>query len=533
METGSKNDLGAPATGALLPPPAANREIELKLLVPEGGLDALSNVPIIAQHARNRGIFRNFESAYFDTPDRQLYRNKIALRVRKSGKTFIQTLKRPVDGANPLVRHEWEVPVAGLAPDLESLPPEAREIGLEGITDAVLETVFVTKFRRRIQALDLPAANLELAYDNGGIVAGDRREPINEIELELKAGDAATLYDVALALLDSAPLRVGTLAKADRGYHLAYEPPGEGVRASKAVIDAQDNVDEIVVKLLGDCCQHMVANQAVVEAGRTPEGVHQMRVALRRMRTAISILQRQIGSPALALVANEAKWLASTLGSVRNWDVLDVDTIAGIEAQCPDHQAFAALRESIQPRRSSNYSHLREVFAGPRYNRFLLTLGRTIERRAWRNDIASASLGILAETADSFARQALERLHRRALKGGAHFSRLQPEAQHELRLKLKKLRYGVEFFRSVFGAKEEAQRYLVRLAELQESLGLANDVATTGGLLLELTERSASPAVHRGAGLITGWQARDKQVASAKLHKVWKRFREGAPFWQQ
>ncbi|WP_284311884.1 CYTH and CHAD domain-containing protein [Labrys miyagiensis] len=518
--------------GIVLPPPAANREIELKLLVPEGSLDSLANVPIITQHARNRGIFRNFESAYFDTPDRQLYRNKIALRVRRSGKTYIQTLKRPVDGGNPLARHEWEVSVPSLVPDLESLPPEAREVGLEGVTNAVLETVFVTKFRRRIQALDLPAANLELAYDNGGITAGERRESINEIELELKAGDAATLYDVALALLDSAPLRVGTLAKADRGYHLAYDPPSEGVRAAKAGVDAQDNVDEIVAKLLGDCRQHMVANQAVVEAGRTPEGVHQMRVALRRMRTAISILQRQIGSPALALVASEAKWLASTLGPVRNWDVLDVDTIAGIETQCPDHKAFAALRESIKPRRSSNYDHLREVFATPRYNRFLLTLGRTVERRVWRNDIASGSLGILAETADSFARQALDRLHRRALKGGSHFRRLQPEAQHELRLKLKKLRYGVEFFRSVFSAKEEAQRYLVRLADLQESLGLANDAATTGGLLFELTENSQSPALHRGAGLITGWQARDKQVASAKLHKVWKRFREGAPFWQ-
>jgi len=532
VETGSKTDSATPVAGMQLPPPAANREIELKLLVPVGGLDALANVPIIAQHARNRGIFRNFESAYFDTPDRQLFRNKIALRVRKSGKTFIQTLKRPVDGTNPLARHEWEVAVPSFAPDLEVLPPESREIGLDGITNTVLETVFVTKFRRRIQAVDLPAANLELAYDNGGITAGERSEIINEIELELKAGDIATLYDVALALLDSAPLRVGTLAKADRGYHLAYDPPAEGVRANKAVVDALDNVDEIVAKLLGDCQRHMVANQPVVEAGRTPEGVHQMRVALRRMRTAISILQRQIGSPALSLVAAEAKWLASALGTVRNWDVLDVDTIASIEKQCPDDKAFAALRADIGPRREGNYAHLREIFASQRYNRFLLTLGRTIERRAWRNDIASGSLGILAETAESFARQSLDRLHRRALKGGSHFKRLRPEAQHELRLKLKKLRYGVEFFRNVFGTKEEAQRYLVRLAALQESLGLANDAATTGGLLIELTEHSDSPALHRGAGLITGWQSRDKQVAATTLHKVWKRFAQGAPFWQ-
>lgn len=530
METGSNSGPAAPVPQ--LPAPAANREIELKLLVPAGALESLGNVPVIAQHARNRGIFRNFENAYFDTPDRQLYRNKIALRIRKSGKTFIQTLKRPADGTNPFARHEWEVAVPGFVPDLGLLPPEALEIGLEGVTNAVLETAFITKFRRRIQTIDLPAASLEVAYDNGEITAGSRRETIHEIELELKAGDPAALYDVALALLDAAPLRVGTLAKGDRGYRLAYDPPAEGVRANKALVAADDNVDEIVAKLLGDCQRHMVANQPVVEEGKTPEGVHQMRVSLRRMRTAISILQRQIGSPTLTLLGAEAKWLASALGPVRNWDVLVVDTIADIEKRCPDEKAFAALCASINPRREEGYVHLRELFAGSRYNRFVLTLGRTIERRAWRNDIASGSLGILGETAVSFSRTALYRLHRRALKGGKHFRHLRPEARHELRLILKKLRYAAEFFRSVFDTKDEAQRYLTRLADLQEALGLANDAATTGGLLAILTEDSGNPALHRGAGLITGWQERDNEVAAGQLHKVWKRFAQGAPFWQ-
>lgn len=529
METGSRPAPAVPAP--TLPAPAANREIELKLLAPASSFDSLAAVPVIAQHARNRGVFRNFENAYYDTPDRQLYRNKIALRVRKSGKSFIQTLKRPADGTNPLARHEWEVPVPSLEPDLALLPPEALEIGMDGVGNGVLEPVFVTKFRRRIQALDLPSANLELAFDQGEIRAGERREGISELELELKGGDAGALYDVALALLDVAPLRVGTLAKADRGYKLAYDPPAEGVRAAKGSIGAADNVDEIVAKLLGDCQRHMVANQAVVEEGRTPEGVHQMRVALRRMRTAISILQRQIGSPTLALLAVEAKWLASTLGPVRNWDVLVVDTIPGIETHCPDERAFAAMRAHVEPRRLHGYQHLRELFAGARYNRFLLTLGRTVERCAWRNDIASGSLGILAETAEQFARQALERLHRRALKGGKHFRRLEPVAQHELRLVLKKLRYGAEFFRGVFAAKEEAQRYLARLADLQEGLGLANDAATTGGLLAVLTDETQDAALHRGAGLITGWQARDKEVAAGSLHRLWKRFAQGAPFW--
>ncbi|MDQ0393901.1 inorganic triphosphatase YgiF [Labrys monachus] len=515
-----------------MPPVAANKEIELKLLVPAGTLDSLADVPIIAQNARNRGVFRKFENAYYDTPDRQLFRNGISLRVRRSGKTFIQTLKRPVDGTDPLSRHEWEVAVPDFAPHLDLLPLDEIGAGLVGVTDAVLEQVFATRFRRRVQMVDLPSASIELSYDSGSIEAGTRREAICEIEIELKSGNPVALYDIALSLLDSAPLRVGTLTKADRGYQLAYDVAAEGTRSAKASISASDNIDEIVSKLLGDCRRHMVANQAAVEAGKAPEGVHQMRVALRRMRTAISILQRQIGSPTLQRLGGEAKWLASALGAVRNWDVLVTDTVPQIEAHCADRAAFDALRQSVEPHRLSGYAALRELFAGQRYNRFLLMLGHTIERRVWRNDIASASLTILAETADGFARQALDRLHRRSLKAGSHFKRLQPVAQHELRLVLKKLRYTAEFFRNVFESEDDAQRYLARLAALQQSLGVANDTATTGGLLSVLVDGASSFDLHRGAGLIAGWQARDRLAGSGKLHKVWKRFAQGEPFWQ-
>jgi triphosphatase len=516
----------------VLPAVAANREVELKLLVPFGKLDGLADVPIIAQNARNRGIFRKFENAYYDTPDRQLYRNGISLRVRRSGKAFIQTLKCPMAGADPLSRHEWEVVVPDFAPRLDLLPLEEIGPGIAGVSDAVLEQVFVTRFRRRIQIVDLPAASIELAYDSGLIEAGSRRETICEIEIELKTGNPVALYDVALSLLDAAPLRVGTLTKADRGYQLAYDVTSESIRPAKVVISAADNIDEIVSKLLGDCQRHMVANQAAVEAGRAPEGVHQMRVALRRMRTAISILQRQIGSPTLQRLAHEAKWLASALGSVRNWDVLVTDTMPRIEAHCPDRVAFEALRQGAEPHRLSGYAALRELFAGQRYNRFLLMLGHTIERRVWRNDIASASLAILAQTADGFAREALDRLHRRSLKAGSHFKRLQPVAQHELRLVLKKLRYTAEFFRNVFESEDHTQRYLSRLADLQQSLGVANDAATTGGLLAALMEGASGFDLHRGAGLIAGWQARDRLAGAGKLHKVWKRFAHGEPFWQ-
>src|SRR5258708_27778249 len=107
--------------------PGEQAEIELKLLPPQGTREKLRDAPVIVQHARNRGAFRRLETVYYDTPERLLFQHGMSLRVRRSGKHFIQTLKLLPNVGQPLARRQWEAPVDGVTPDLARLP--ADEVG--------------------------------------------------------------------------------------------------------------------------------------------------------------------------------------------------------------------------------------------------------------------------------------------------------------------------------------------------------------------------------------------------------------------
>ena len=168
---------------------------------------------------------------------------------------------------------------------------------MDALAASALDPIFATKVHRRTQQLELNGAVVEVAFDEGSIEAGERRVPLAEIELEAKTGGASVLYDIGMQLLEIAPLRIGTLSKADRGYELAFGTAPKGTKAKPPGITAEYTVDDIIAMLLGSCQHHLLANQAVAEDGRDPEGVHQMRVALRRLRMAFTLLRREVGSP--------------------------------------------------------------------------------------------------------------------------------------------------------------------------------------------------------------------------------------------
>jgi len=226
-------------------------EIELKLLAPHGTLERLREMPIIVQHARSRGAVRRLETVYYDTPERLLFKHGMSLRVRRSGKQFIQTLKFLPDMAQPLARRQWEAPVDGAAPDLARLPIDEVGDPVTTLAEDALVPVFATKVRRYARLLDLPGASVEIAFDEGTIEAGGRQEGLSEIELELKSGNAGALFDLGTQLLDAAPLQLGTRSKAERGYTLAFDLVQPAAKAELLAITAEHVVDDAVALLLG------------------------------------------------------------------------------------------------------------------------------------------------------------------------------------------------------------------------------------------------------------------------------------------
>lgn len=510
--------------------PGEHAEIELKLLAPQGSLEKLRELPVIQQYARNRGAFHRLETVYYDTPERLLFQHGMSLRVRRNGKHFIQTLKLLPNNGQPLTRRQWEAPVDGASPDLTRLP--ADEVGdpMTTLTDDALVPVFATKVRRHARQLDLPDASVEIVFDEGKIEAGERQQVLSEIELELKSGHAGVLFDLGTQLLGAAPLQLGTRSKAERGYALAFDIAPPATKAELVGITAEHMVDDVIALLVGSCWHHLLKNHPVAEEGSNPEGVHQMRVALRRLRTICALFRRDIPSPALQAVNSEARWLMQQLGPAREWDVF-AETVTLLVAAAPDID-LGGLREAIDQQRKSSHHVLQTALADPRCSRFLLSLGQLVERRSWRNEIGGEALAVLSQPMPALADKILARLHRRVLKRGAHFRQLSIGAQHDLRIGLKKLRYAAEFFLPLYAADAHAKRYLRKLGRLQTSLGRARDIASAR-ILLDAIRQDDQPALHLAIGAVAGWHARDRMTVAKTLRKRWRRFKATPTFWSR
>jgi CHAD domain-containing protein len=288
-------------------------------------------------------------------------------------------------------------------------------------------------------------------------------------------------------------------------------------------------VDDVIALLIGTCWHHLLKNHVVAQEGADPEGVHQMRVALRRLRTICALFRRDIPSPSFQAVNEEARWLMQQLGPARDWDVFAGTTITRLVAAAPDVD-LGGLREAVERQRKSSYAALQTVLADPRCSRFLLSLGQLVERRGWRNEIGSEALAVLSLPMPALVDKILARLHRKALRRGAHFRRLNVDAQHELRIDLKKLRYAAEFFLPLYATHALAKRYVRRLAGLQTSLGRARDIAS-GRILLDSIRQENQPALHLAIGAVAGWQARDQIAVVKTLRKRWRRFKATPAFW--
>jgi triphosphatase len=272
-----------------------------------------------------------------------------------------------------------------------SVQPLIGDIGRTG--SHFIRTLNRTKVRRHARQLDLPDALVEIAFDEGTIEAGARQEVLSEIELELKGGNAGVLFDLGTQLLDVAPLQIGTRSKAERGYALAFDIMPPAAKAEPLGITAEHAVDDVIALLVGSCWHHFLKNHAVAEAGSDSEGVHQMRVALRRLRTICALFRRDIPSPSFEVVNSEARWLMQQLGPARDWDVFAETTIARLVTAAPDVD-LVGLREAIEQQRKSSYGALQTVLAAARCSRFLLSLGHMVERRGWRNEIDSEALAV-------------------------------------------------------------------------------------------------------------------------------------------
>jgi triphosphatase len=413
-----------PTSGAMQ---SASVEFELKLIARPEDLAALYDSPIIAEHACDRPSDRRLKTTYYDTTDQALHREGMALSVRREGRAFVQTLKAVTLDGGPSRRREWEAPVPTMAPIPSMIADRLPEALHAALAANGLLPIFTTTFRRRRRVLDIADASVDVSFDEGAIEAGDHSVSVNEIELELKSGSPAALYELALLLLDQYAFKLGVQSKADRGYALALNAAPAAVKASPTNLDSETAIGEAFAQIFYAAHAHVLANQAAAEDGRDPEGVHQLRVGLRRLRSALSLLRPIAPSATLESLRADAEWAASALGDARGWDVFLAETLPEVAAGCADN-GWDCLKVAAEALRRQAYVNAREMLSAERHARFQLMLGAWIERKAWQaND--GGSLARLDEPTASFAARTLSERHRKVLKRGRHFRHLTPDTK--------------------------------------------------------------------------------------------------------
>ena len=460
-------------------------EIELKLLVPPAALEALRADPLLTSSAKvTRKAPKRLDNIYFDTPDRALAQARIGLRLRKDGRRWLQTVKSGGSAQAGLhQREEIEFAVAGKTLEWAPLAGTPFEALLEPVWQQVVPQ-FRTLFTRDIRLLHgKSGAEIEVAIDQGEIIAGSRREALCELELELKSGAVDDLFDMAIELAGRHPLMVDNRSKAERGDALARNlPPGAPVKAADLWLPPDANPQTIARLAVENCLAHWQANEAGFLAQLTgsphdSEYLHQLRVAVRRLRVACDPLARLAGwqTGAMASIQEPLRKLGQQLGAARDWDVFIEETWPPLREAIDDAALRRALQEEIDMQRDVAHLQAQAALRGREAQRLLLQLSRCLAQPETAPEPATSSgLGEQLNGYEHKLRHSLPELQN-----------LKPAKLHRLRIIAKKLRYLTEFTASLHDAGA-VEPWLKWLKKAQEVLGGRNDRTTASARLNHL-----------------------------------------------
>lgn len=434
-----------------------HREIELKLEVAPEDAERLRSISPLASASHSE---EHQHSIYFDTPRRKLQKAGFMLRVRQSGEGMVQTVKSARNGAGLFEREEWEAPVQTMAPDLEAACRTPLAKVLTPKLQDQIEPLAAIQVDRTTWALSDDDDRIEVTFDHGEVSAEEARRSFNELELELKGGSRKSLFSLCEQLGAGVPLRLSVLSKADRALAIADGTVDQVKKAQRIDLTQNMSVAEGLTAIVMSCLQHFRWNEGIVAKERNPEALHQLRVAMRRLRSAFDLFRPVLRkSRRFRLLSDDLRWASRTLGEARNLDVFLMLLERGSMAD-----------EQVERQREESYDRVVAMLGSPRFLGMMLTLVRWLFIGKWRERAAcQVPLG-------RFATRRLQKEWVR-LADERSLSAMREKQRHRFRLRTKKFRYALEFVRSLnLGAKREAKPFHAGLEALQEELGQLNDM---------------------------------------------------------
>ncbi|SFC80658.1 Inorganic triphosphatase YgiF, contains CYTH and CHAD domains [Polaromonas sp. OV174] len=493
-------------------------EFELKLEIPTHRLKAVE-----AAVRRGHSVQQRLQARYFDTHDAALAAQGVVVRLRKEGRQWLQTAKAP--GLRPLERLEHNVVLSTRGAPVVDL---ARHLGTpvgKRIRQALklkpsqpfppLELVYETDVTRLTRVVSAGGTSVEIALDTGHIAAGKHSLPLSELELELKQGSQASAVELARSWCLAHGLWLSSISKSMKGQRLAQDQAFGAPVSARAPRYASGR--DLAAAVVASCLNQILANASEVAGGCSgEEHIHQLRVGLRRLRTAL----REFGAltedfdsawdAPLALVFRE-------LGLHRDRDYLlhtvqrQIEAAGGPALDWRD--ALADLPDVCATVRSPGFQ---EVLLG------LIGFVHAAPAEGKAQELKKVKE---AKAAKKIVRRRLRKLHQQVLSEGQTFLGLDEPAQHHLRKRLKRLHYVAEFSKDLF-AKRQVEAFLSALKPMQDALGLYHDELAALQAWQQLCTHD--PQAWFGVGWLSARRAANAQACQQACETF---AQKAKPFW--
>lgn len=475
------------------------REIELKLEVDATHVESLRSYPLFCEEP-----CRALQSSiYFDTPKGRLRRRGWVLRVRHEGDRYVQTIKLSGDSAGLFDRDEWESDVAGPQPDLKIIAGTPLHELVKAQHFRRLAPVLRTEVMRSTWVARPRGATIEITYDEGAVEAGGATEPIRELELELKAGEVGALFSTAKQISAGIPVKLGVLAKSERGFILADGRSGRPVKATQVELEPKPSIAGGFAAIVTACLKHFRLNEPLLISQQDSEALHQLRVAVRRIRSALWLFRPAVEDKEFTRASDRLRRFTRELGTARNIDVI----LASLRSDDP-------ARDQLERDRRLLYGRIIRKLSSRAFRNFVIDLLAWTHVGEWRNGKKAGKPLI------PFAKKRLDRLWRRIDERATDLTLLSDLERHRLRIDTKKIRYALQFMEGPFRTAGSVQYEFADAAEgVQDSLGCLNDLATREKLIGE----SALP------WLIDMEAAQYLRAARRHL----RRLRKIGPYWRK
>ena len=521
-------EVPAPAPSA--PPPPLRLLLDLD--AEAAGL--LAKAESVVAHAPKRPVVRNLRQVFWDTPGLTIGRQGIGFAIETAGRRKHQLL-RPI--GTPPTGGRLLVPVA-VPLEGDRLDP-ARLAFLPGIDvgqvarllPGDLVPVFALDLHRTVWQVQWGETRLSLTLERAEVEAAAGRLAPCQLELALQAGPAPGLYEFATRLHRDLSFGLATHDAVQQAYRLVSGEDWWPVEAGKApVIETGMTVEQGVLAIGKAAVSDLRIEIAGLDLAMTEDQIHRARVALRRLRSILSVFGKALPDTARRALSRDLAALASALGQAREWDVFVAGTLGPLLAALGEERGLKGLGFTAAVLRERAAAEAYAAVMASDFMGLSLRLAAWFDAGLWPEPPSAEATALLAEPLGRHALALLKKSHKRFLAAGAHLSGAGAGELHGLRIDAKRLRYITEFFRPLFPGKP-ARRYIAALRDIQDILGTLNDAVVARGLAVKLAAQDDKHGA-RTAGLVAGWSAAETETARRRFAEVWRQFVKTPRFWK-